>query len=107
MKKLGVVNICGIDYEVQEHSIEECPQLADAYSAIVHMQSLILIRKGLEPTLFRNAVMHEIQHGIWEHSGLRETTEALTDMKVIEETHIQIFTPHWIAALASMKKWRA
>ncbi len=99
MKKLGYVDICGIDYEVQERTVQEDNNLADAYGYTVHSKCLMILEEGLQPLCFRNTLLHEIQHGIWEHSGCRG---ALED----EETFIQIYTPHLIRAMQSMKKWK-
>ena len=106
MKTLGEVNICGIAYLVVERSIKEDQGLADAYAYIVHDPPCILVRSGLSPTFFRNALMHEVEHGIWEQSGCRQVVAGMKDMD-LEEAFIQVTTPHRIAALASMKKWRA
>ncbi len=107
MKTLGTVSICGISYTVFERSVAEDNQLADSYAYIVHDPPIIVIRQGLPPEFFRNALMHEIEHGIWEQSGVRQVVAGpMKDME-LEEAVVQVTTPHRIAALASMKRWRA
>lgn len=103
MKKIGVVDICGIDYDVEEVTVEEDNNLGDCYAYVVHKLSLIRIQSGLGPTCFRNVLLHEIQHGIWEHSGIKQL-DAASDK--YEEAFICMFTIHWIAAQASMRKWK-
>ncbi len=105
MKHLGDVDICGIPYRVEEHAYTDDRQLSDAYAYIVHDPPLIVLRAGLPPEFFRNSLMHEIEHGIWEQSGVRQVVASMEGMD-LEEAVVQIATPHRIAALASMKKWR-
>ncbi len=103
MKTLGTVDICGIEYTVGENSLEEDHLLGDCYAYTMNIKSLIVLRAGLAPSVFRNCIFHEVQHAIWEHSGLKQLTGTAAEH---EELFIQIFTPHLITALASMKKWR-
>lgn len=103
--KLGKIFICGIEYSVEERTLEECPQLFDCYGFTVHAQCLIVLRSGMPSHLFRNVLIHEVQHGIWEHAGLESLVASATSN--IQEIFIQVYTPHLIAALGSMKKWRS
>jgi hypothetical protein len=100
MKKLGRVNICGIQYSVEEHSQEEDHNIQDCYGYTAHTLCKIVLREGMPPDAFRNTLLHEIQHGIWEHSGLAAGSHD-------QETHIMIFTPHLIAAMESIRKWKS
>ncbi len=101
---LGDVSICGIPYHVEERTTDEDHNLQNAYGYCVHGQCLIVVASGLVPELFRNTLLHEIQHAIWEHSGVRQLKPTVDDY---EESFIQTFTPHWIAATGSIKKWKA
>lgn len=102
MKKLGKVQICGIPHEVYEAEPAEDSNLDDCYGYIVYAKCRIVVRENLEPELFRNVLIHEGMHGIFEHSGLKELSPVIENY---QETFIQIFTPHWIAFVLSLKKF--
>lgn len=108
MKKLGCVDICGIPFEVVLGTREEFVDLDDAYGYTNMVQCRFVLRDGMNAGLFRNTLLHEIQHGIWQQAGLAEIAakDWNGDFAHYQETHIQIFTPHLIAALASLKKLR-
>jgi hypothetical protein len=104
MRSLGCVKICGIDWEVFEGEIKEDRGLADAYGYTDYEAFRIVLRSGMPPTAFLNTLLHEMQHALWEHSGLKSH---VGKDSAFEETFIQIFTPVWIDALRSAKKLRA
>ncbi len=107
MKKLGAIDICGIPFEVILGTREEFVDLDDAYGYTDNVSCRFVIRDGLNPGLFKNTLIHEIQHGIWSQSGLAELAAKETDNQShYQETFIQIFTPHLIRALESIKKLR-
>ncbi len=106
MKHLGDVDICGIPYRVEERAVKEDQGLGDAYAYSFHSLALIVVRAGQTPEAFRNCILHEVMHGIWEQSGLREAWVNVEDPQAFEETSTKIIVPHLISALASMKKWR-
>jgi hypothetical protein len=105
MKRLGSLDICGMPFEVILGTRQEFTNLDDAYGYTDRVDCKIVLRDGMGSELFRNVLIHELQHAIWGHCGLQEIgAKTWENLSEYEEAHIQIFTPHLIAALASMKR---
>lgn len=108
MKKLGSVDICGISYGVVLASRNEVRGLDEAYGVCAHDVCTIAIRDDLPPSCFENVIIHEMLHGLWQHSGLWEISDqSWDDLHKYEEAMIQALVPNLIRALKSLKKLRA
>lgn len=107
MKRIGKLDICGIPFDLIEGTPAEYEGLQNAYGYCNALGCQIVVREGLPTECFRNTVLHEAQHAIWEHSGLSQLSEAdWKKIKEFEEAFIQTFTPHLIRLLKSFKSLR-
>jgi hypothetical protein len=100
VRHLRTVTVCGVRVPIIEATIDQIPQLKDEDGILLDgwfdgERGIIFIRRGLQRTLRRDAVNHEIQHALWAYSGSRDYLAGVTKGKVDhEEQLIRIMTPH-------------
>lgn len=108
MKLLGKVDICGVPHNVWEASEDEDHQLEGAHG--YYTRGKIMLSDELSAEAFLSTAFHEIQHAVWDNSGMLDHVAAVLDLprthakvNALEELLIRIQTPHLIAALKSLK----
>lgn len=113
-KRLGELELGGVLFDIFEGTEEDIHHLADCYGFCDNENQEIWLQAGMKPTQFRQVLLHEIQHAIFEHSGILNfmadtlrVTRGSEKLRSFEEQFIRINTPHLIRAMASLKKLRA
>lgn len=114
VRRLGVLDICGVSVLVVLATAELKPELSDALGIWDSSTATIFVRAGQIESLTVDAVYHEAAHAFLELSGLRNTLKVLLGPKRskhwdgddgIEEQLVRQVTPH-IVALCGSKPWR-
>lgn len=111
MKKLGTINVAGIEFTVYTGTAAERDILDNAFGYCDRQHAEIWLREGLSPSLQANTILHEIIHGVYEHSGVSKFVEHSlkdgVDKDEFEETLIQLLVPHLLPALADARKLKS
>ncbi len=114
MKRLGKIDVCGVDFDVLMGNSSDFEGLGAAYGECDTVNQEIRICEGMKPTKFRETLVHETLHGVIAGSGAYDVLASALgaqrgDPKLdsLEETLIRVLTPHLIRALASTAKLKA
>lgn len=104
------LDVCGISFPVIRATPEEVPTLASESELLDGFfdaeNGRIVIRKGLSPSLERDAIAHEAMHAFLYTSGLQELMkQAMGEKKFrgFEEVLVRVATPHLSKFFASPK----
>jgi len=108
MRKLGEVLAAGIPYSVFEAPAEG--ELEENLGLCRYGRHQIFVREGLSPEAAKDTLFHEISHAVWNESGAKQLLKGSIaerlDVDELEETLIQILTPHFLRAMASIAAWK-
>lgn len=104
-KHIGNVSICGFDFDVFHAKPGEMG-LRDGVSGVCATQEqTIVINSDDNVQQQADTLLHEVCHGIWEHSGLKDWLAKEMrlgrnsgEMDKIEELWIRLFLPHFRVA---------
>ncbi len=108
MRRLGQLNVCGLVFHAFEGRAAERDTLGTAYGYCDHERQEIWIREGLSTSMFNDTLMHELLHGLLQHSGCEDFIKGVLKPEAnpdeVTETLIRILTPHMRPALTAMGK---
>ena len=102
-KRIGVVDVCGLPFTVYECTADSVPKIESCFGFCEVDKQEIYLEAGLGNAAWMNTLVHEILHGIIDHSGANLVAGLDYDRA---EILIRVITPHLLAAIKSLKGLR-
>lgn len=104
-KYIGTIDAAGIPFKVYMVDQPKSDK-SEAFGTTNRITHEIEIKRGMSKEFTFDTLLHEVQHAIWECSGLYElVVRAGVDKPFeFEELFIRVMTPHLVKALKSVER---
>lgn len=84
------VDILGINYQIKEENVID--ENIDCLGLIEYKKQLITIKQGLKEDIRKETIIHEIIHGILEHSGRADLQKKEDLINGLSNSIYQVFS---------------